>query len=77
MTDKTLDLNRALSGRRYRVSCRDYPSESGCTLTLSGQEEEVVRAAVLHAVDAHGHQETPELWEMIRSALREERGTPS
>jgi predicted small metal-binding protein len=39
---------------RKMVDCRDTPSEKGCTLTISGEEDEVVRAAVLHAVDAHG-----------------------
>ena len=72
MSEKSLDLGRALAPRR-RISCGDYPNEIGCTLTLSGQEEEVVRAAVLHAVDAHGEKDTPELREMIRSALKEER----
>lgn len=68
MIEKSLDLARALSGRK-RVSCRDYPSEGGCTLTLTGTEEEVYRAALLHAIDAHGHQDTPELREMIRAAV--------
>jgi spore coat polysaccharide biosynthesis protein SpsF (cytidylyltransferase family) len=69
LAEKELDLSRAL-GRRIRVSCRDYPSESGCTLTLSGTEEEVFRAALLHAIDAHGHKDTPEFREMIRDAIQ-------
>jgi hypothetical protein len=55
------------------VDCRDFPSESKCTLTIAGEEEEVVRAATLHAVDVHGHQDTPEFREQIRSSLKEDR----
>ncbi len=45
---------------RKMMDCRDFPSESKCTLTIAGEEDEVVRAAVLHAVDVHGHRDTPE-----------------
>jgi predicted small metal-binding protein len=48
------------------------PSESGCTLTISGEEEEVVAAAAQHAVAVHGHTDGPELREQIRSSLKEE-----
>jgi len=58
---------------RKMVDCRDFPSESKCTLTIAGEEEEVVRAATLHAVDVHGHQDTPEFREQIRSSLKEDR----
>ncbi|HTD33509.1 MAG TPA: DUF1059 domain-containing protein [Candidatus Elarobacter sp.] len=62
----------AVSVRRY-VDCREFPSENNCSLKISGTEEEVLNAAVQHAVSSHGHQETPELREMLRSGLREER----
>jgi hypothetical protein len=55
------------------ADCRKMPSESGCTLTISGEEEEVVRAAALHAVDAHGHTDGPELREQILSILIHEK----
>jgi hypothetical protein len=70
MTEKSLAMGRLLS-RRFRVSCLDYPSEGGCTLTLTGGEEEVLRAALLHAIDAHGHTDSPELRELIRASLKE------
>ncbi|MFD9814933.1 DUF1059 domain-containing protein [Streptomyces sp. NPDC059080] len=57
---------------RKVIDCRDYPSESRCTLTISGEEEEVVRAASEHAVSVHGHAAGPELREQIRSALKNE-----
>lgn len=52
--------------------CRDFPSESNCTLTISGEEEEVVRAAGDHAVSVHGHEDTKELRQQIRSMLKDE-----
>jgi hypothetical protein len=55
------------------IDCREMPSESGCDLTMSGSEDHVLDAAVIHAVTAHLHQNTPELREQIRSALKPER----
>ena len=43
---------------RKVADCRRYPSEINCTLTISGEEEEVVQAAAQHAVAAHGHEDT-------------------
>ena len=54
---------------RKMVDCRTMPSEINCTLTIAGEEEEVLDAAVMHAVDKHGHENTPELREEIRAAL--------
>ena len=34
---------------RKVADCREFPSESDCTLTIAGEEEEVVRAASEHA----------------------------
>lgn len=55
---------------RKSIDCRDYPSESGCTLRLEGSEEEVLDAAVSHAVTAHGHTDNPDLREQLRSLLK-------
>ena len=57
---------------RKVADCREFPSESNCTLTISGEEEEVVRAAAVHAADVHGHEDTPELREQIRGILKDE-----
>jgi hypothetical protein len=54
---------------RKMIDCRQVPSESGCTLTIAGEPEDVLDAATAHAVDKHGHQNTPELREQLRSAL--------
>jgi predicted small metal-binding protein len=55
---------------RKMIDCRGVPSEIGCTLTIAGQEEEVLDAAVAHAVAKHGHEDTPELREELRAALQ-------
>lgn len=56
---------------RKMIDCRKAPSESGCTLTIAGEEEEVLDAATAHAVDKHGHAATPELREMMRENLED------
>jgi predicted small metal-binding protein len=58
---------------RKMVDCRDFPSVKNCTLTIAGEEDEVVRAAVLHAVDVHGHKDTPDFRNEIRRSLKDER----
>lgn len=62
---------------RKVADCREMPSESGCTLTISGEEEEVVRAATEHAVSVHGHTDTSELRAQIRAMLKDEVGVPA
>jgi len=58
---------------RKVADCRQFPSEKNCTLTISGTEDEVLEVAVQHAVTAHGHKNTPELRNQIRSMLKDER----
>lgn len=55
---------------RMVADCRELPSESGCTLTIAGEEDEVVRAAAMHAADVHGHADGPELRDQIRGMLK-------
>lgn len=55
---------------RMYVDCRQQPSESNCSLAIAGEPDEVVRAAAEHAVSVHGHEDTPELREEIRSGMK-------
>lgn len=57
---------------RMVADCRDFPSDSGCTLAISGEEQEVMEAAALHAVSVHQHEDGPELRQAIRSMLKAE-----
>ena len=54
---------------RVMADCRRWPSESNCSLTIIGEEEEVVRAAVEHAVSAHGHEDSEDLRQQTREFL--------
>jgi predicted small metal-binding protein len=56
---------------RKAIDCRDYPSEKNCSLRISGTEEEVLDAATQHAVRSHGHKDSPELREQLRSMLKD------
>ena len=56
---------------RKSIDCRDYPSEKGCALKISGTEQEVLDAAVQHAVSAHGHNDPKELHEQLKSMLKD------
>jgi hypothetical protein len=56
--------------QRKSIDCRDYPSESGCTLRIEGSEDEVLDAAVSHAIAKHGHTDSPELRDEIRKLLK-------
>jgi predicted small metal-binding protein len=57
---------------RKVADCRDFPSENGCTLTIAGEEDEVVIAATQHAVTAHGHEDTEEVRTWLRQNLKDE-----
>lgn len=57
---------------RKAADCRLMPSEKNCSLYISGTEEEVLTVAVRHAVEEHGHEDTTELREQIRSILKDE-----
>jgi Protein of unknown function (DUF1059) len=58
-------------GRKI-ADCRRFESENNCSLTIIGEEDEVIAAAAQHAADAHGHQDTPELREQVRGMLEPE-----
>jgi predicted small metal-binding protein len=56
--------------RKY-IDCRDYPSESGCTVAISADsDDELIEAASQHAVQVHGHQDGPELRAMLRDGIK-------
>lgn len=61
-----------MAASRKSIDCRDYPSEKNCSLKMSGTEEEVLDAAVQHAVSAHGHEKSPGLRQQLKSMLKEE-----
>jgi predicted small metal-binding protein len=54
---------------RVMADCRRWPSEADCSLTIVGEEDEVVRAAAEHAASVHGHEDSSEMREQIRGML--------
>jgi len=60
---------------RKFIDCRAFPSEMNCTIAISADSDnELLEAAVQHAVAVHRHQDSPELREMIKGAMKD--GTP-
>ncbi len=57
---------------RKMIDCRRMPSERNCSVAISGTEEEVLAIAIRHAIEEHGHGDTPELREKIRQGLVDE-----
>lgn len=59
-----------MMARRY-VDCREFPSERNCTVEISADtDDEILEVAVPHAVQAHQHEDTPELRSGIRSLIK-------
>ena len=60
--------------RKY-IDCREFPSDMNCSIAISADtDQELMEAAVQHAVSVHGAQDTPEFRKEIAGAMHE--GTP-
>lgn len=57
---------------RKVADCRDHPSDNNCTLTISGEEDEVLTAATQHAMSAHGHQDPTEVRAWLLANIKDE-----
>jgi hypothetical protein len=58
---------------RKIADCRRFESDNNCSLTIIGEEDEVIATAAQHAVAAHGHQDTPELRTQLHALLEPEK----
>lgn len=56
---------------RKTLDCREEPNEVGCTLAISGEESELLEAAVQHAVTVHGDTDDEELRSSLRAGLHD------
>ena len=57
--------------RKY-IDCREFPSDMNCTVALSADsDQELLEAAIQHAVAVHQHQDTPELRAEIKKLFKE------
>jgi hypothetical protein len=59
------------TGRKF-IDCSEHPSDTNCTLRISGTEDEVLNTAAHHAATVHGHEDTPEFREELRGLLEDE-----
>lgn len=60
---------------RQYIDCREFPSNSKCTIAISADTpEELMEAAVHHAVAVHGAKDTPEFRAEVRHSMHA--GTP-
>jgi len=57
---------------RKMADCRRFESESNCTLTIIGEEDDVIETAVQHAATVHGHRDSPEMREQLGAMLEPE-----
>ena len=46
---------------RVMADCRRFESDSNCSLTIIGEQDEVIAAAAQHAATVHGHEDSPEM----------------
>ncbi|MDD5656438.1 MAG: DUF1059 domain-containing protein [Elusimicrobia bacterium] len=58
-------------GKRFVMDCRLNP-KTRCTVTIAGDEEEVLDLAEHHMVRKHGFERRPQLREQLRALLKEE-----
>jgi len=65
-------MSKPSQPKRKIIDCRLFPSEKNCTLAISGTEDEVLPVAVRHAIQEHGHADTPELRVQIKALLKDE-----
>jgi predicted small metal-binding protein len=57
--------------RKY-IDCREFPSDMNCSVAISADsEQELLEAAVQHAVAVHQHQDTPELRSQLQQLFKE------
>jgi len=69
-----IPIKEVAMSRKY-IDCREFPSEMNCTVALSADSDnELLEAAVQHAVTVHKHADSPELRAQLKTLFHE--GTP-
>jgi len=60
--------------RKY-IDCREYPSAEECTVAICADtDNELMEAAVQHAVSVHKHEDSVEFRQQLKQLFKE--GTP-
>ena len=63
---------KVASGSWLVGNCADFPSDNGCQLIIMGpsnQKDDLIEAGIAHAI-THGHEDSPELREMLSGGFR-------
>lgn len=56
---------------RQYIDCREFPSTMNCSIALAADDpQELLEAAVQHAVAVHGHADTPELRQQLTTMFK-------
>ena len=69
----SLEETLNVEGEWLVANCGDLPSQMGCKLVMMSpvnQREDLVSAGVQHAIDVHGHENTPELRTQLDGMLK-------
>ena len=57
---------------RKFIACREFPRDTHCAVAISADsEEELLQAAVDHAVSVHHHADSPELRQQLRRLFKD------
>lgn len=57
---------------RKFIDCREFPSEMKCSIAISADNtDELVNAAVVHAVSVHGEHDSPAFRAELRKAIHD------
>lgn len=60
---------------RKFIDCREFPSDTNCSVAIAADsDQELLEAAVQHAVAVHQHEDTPEFRQQLKQLFKE--GTP-
>ncbi len=56
---------------RMFIDCREYPSDMACSVAICADgDKELLEAAVQHAISCHGHQDSPEFRQQLRTLFK-------
>lgn len=56
---------------RMFIDCREYPSDKACSVAICADgDNELLEAAVQHAVACHGHQDSAEFRQQLLSMFK-------
>ncbi|WP_035059971.1 DUF1059 domain-containing protein [Andreprevotia chitinilytica] len=61
---------------RKSIDCRDMPGSTCSVAITADSKEELLEAAIAHAVKSHGYSDSPELRIQLAKMFKDETSTP-